>query len=220
MTDTELEVAFYKGSAVHDVLKRFKFSDDEKRIITAAILTARKQTPDIQAISKADELLRDVAKTREPIQPTTKTKVSPEALAKIEALSHKQKARTRKQEEVSSRNSNFLQLNSKMNVVYIGSILLAFMIYNSTQKNTSTNEPVTFTEAQTICIDQDKILPLTYFDLDRQMRQPTSKNEIGYWTAERKIAYNIARPFIEDDKQKHYVKCVKKSGLEYPTLMR
>jgi len=44
------------------------------------------------------------------------------------------------------------------------------------------------------------VLPLTYFDLDREMRQLSFKNETGYWTVEKKIAYNATRRFIDYDK--------------------
>ena len=61
------KVAFYSGSAVHSVLKRYAFSDEEKKIIQAAILTARKEKPKMSLIDEADALLKTVSSTRDPL---------------------------------------------------------------------------------------------------------------------------------------------------------
>ena len=212
MTNDELEVAFYKGSAVHDVLKRFKFSDDENKVITAAIITSRKQTPDMKIIAKADELLKEVAKSREPIKPTAKTEVSAEALAKMEAISIKQKYRDT--EYTKSLN------NSKGLIILLVGVLLAFTAYKIFYKKTDfTNTPITFEKAKSICKEQDKVLPLTDFDfLEIKIQSP--RGGVGYWNSDGKIYYNLAMPLIDDDKQTHYARCVKVNGLDFPKVMR
>ena len=64
------KIEFYKSAAVHTVLKRYEFTDDEKRVIHAAIVTAKKENTDIRLIDKSDALLRMVASSREAIKET------------------------------------------------------------------------------------------------------------------------------------------------------
>lgn len=61
------KVEFYSGSAVHSVLKRYEFSDEEKKIIQAAMLTARKEKPKMALIDEADALLKTISTTRDPL---------------------------------------------------------------------------------------------------------------------------------------------------------
>ena len=58
----------YRTEAVHTVLKRYDFSKHEKQIIQYAILSAKRDIPDMKAIDKADALLKMVASSREPIE--------------------------------------------------------------------------------------------------------------------------------------------------------
>ena len=69
MTREELsKVDFYQGNGVHTVLKRYEFNEHEKQIIQYAILSAKRDIPDMKAIDKADALLQMVASSREPIK--------------------------------------------------------------------------------------------------------------------------------------------------------
>ena len=62
------QIDFYK-TGVFSVLKRYEFSDKEKQIIEAAILTAKQDKPKMALVEKADALLKMVASSREPIDP-------------------------------------------------------------------------------------------------------------------------------------------------------
>ena len=87
MTKAEdLELEFYKNGSAESVLKRFSFSEKEEKLVRDAIRTARLANPRMKLIQEADELLKEVAKTREPITPTEKTEVSIEAIAQLELL--------------------------------------------------------------------------------------------------------------------------------------
>ncbi len=66
--EEEAKIAFYRGEAVYAVLKRYKFSDTEKQIIQDAILSTKRNTPNMKAITKADALLKMVSSSREPIK--------------------------------------------------------------------------------------------------------------------------------------------------------
>ena len=62
------EIEFYRSNAVHTVLNRYDFSEDEKKIIQAAIVTAKRKNPNMALIVKSDALLKMVATSREPIK--------------------------------------------------------------------------------------------------------------------------------------------------------
>jgi len=61
------DIEFYRGDAAYSVLKRFEFSEDEEKIIYAAIRTAKSSNPKIQLIDQSDKLLKEVAKERDPL---------------------------------------------------------------------------------------------------------------------------------------------------------
>ncbi len=61
------KIEFYNSSAVHTVLKRYDFSESEKKIIHAAIITAKKDNPNMASIEKSDALLKMVAASREAV---------------------------------------------------------------------------------------------------------------------------------------------------------
>jgi len=54
------KIDFYRTEAVQTVLKRYKFSKHEQQIIQYAILSAKRDIPDMKAIDKADALLKMV----------------------------------------------------------------------------------------------------------------------------------------------------------------
>lgn len=208
-----LEIAFYKGDAVHRILKRFEFSDDEKRIIRAAILTSRKDSPNMRSIAAANKLLENVAKTREPIKTPESERVTPEAIVKMEAMAFKEQMREKSLSEESSR---FFRLDSKLSIAIVIALLIALYMYKNTYKKyTHIIKPVTYEEAYKLCQDKSQLLPLTYKDLDKEMRELNKKSEVGYWTEDRKIAHTLTQAFTSDDGKKHYVKCVKVNNLQY-----
>lgn len=87
MTNAEkLELEFYKNGTAESVLKRFEFSEKEEKLVRDAIRTAQLANPRMKLIRDADELLKEVARTRKPIAPTDKTEVSAETMLKLEVL--------------------------------------------------------------------------------------------------------------------------------------
>ena len=91
MTDAEkLELKFYKNGSAEDVLKRYVFSEKEEKLVRDAIRTANMAKPRMALIHQADELLKEVAKNRQPIEPTEKTELSPETLMNLEMQNFKQ----------------------------------------------------------------------------------------------------------------------------------
>lgn len=209
LNEDQIAIDFYRGSGVQDVLKRYEFSDKENKVILAAILTSRRKTPNMKFIRTADALLKHIAMSRTPIEQNSNTSISPQILAQFEAMTKetKRKSRSKQKESLEVKYMRFADTK-----ILLFAILSAFFIYLSLQyfaKKSLIHIPVTFQEAQKICLEQDKKLPLTYADFD-----DTSKyrydNIIGYWSRNGTIYLNKMMPFIENDTQKHYVKCLEK----------
>ena len=90
MTNREkLEIEFYKNGSAQSVLKRFNFSQKEKRLIEDAIRTATMAHPRMKLIYEADELLKEVAKTREPLPSQGTVKVPVEAIVQLNNMKFK-----------------------------------------------------------------------------------------------------------------------------------
>jgi len=60
------QIDFYRSDAVHTVLKRYEFSETEKKIIQSAIRTANHDQPNMKLIEEADVILNYVSSTRDP----------------------------------------------------------------------------------------------------------------------------------------------------------
>jgi len=88
------EVEFYKGNAVQQMLQGDRLTEDEKKIVRAAILTARKDKPNMVLIREADSLLKEIAKTREITEPTVDIEtISPIMTRTLEAMKYDQISR-------------------------------------------------------------------------------------------------------------------------------
>jgi len=128
VTDIEKnEIEFYKNGSAESVLKRFVFSKNEEKLIRDAIRTANMPNPRMKLIQEADELLKEVAKSREPITSDNTTAVSPEALAKIELMKIQQ---IRKEEQKNQKPKNkvsFFGLSISKTMLYIIFVLVGLM---------------------------------------------------------------------------------------------
>lgn len=67
ITNEQIAIEFYKNGSALNALERFSFSEKEEKLIRDAIRTANMQNPRMKLIDEADLLLKEVAKTREPI---------------------------------------------------------------------------------------------------------------------------------------------------------
>ena len=122
---TDPSIEFYKGDAVHSVLKRYEFSDDEKRIIQAAILTARKSKPSIKLINEADALLNKISKTRKPLPITEEADDTAITLAKAQA-EYSSLATSTKSKKIAREGNRML-------VFFAGMVLIVFLTIQITQ---------------------------------------------------------------------------------------
>jgi len=214
--EEQLQVDFYRTSAVHSVLKRYAFTDEEKQVINTAILTARKEKVNMQLIKKADALLNEITASRTPI----KQEVDEADLVKAQARAsivdtHIKRVKAEKGSK---------GLGLTLLAVIIPGLIVA-VVYKYTMNSDSRfsnlvgssrytiQEPpkLSFTEAKAYCTEKQKLLPMTFEDAPNQLEIPDEYNDKGYWRANGEVIYNIAKYYgkrPESDTQKHYVLCV------------
>jgi len=84
MSKKDPKIAFYSGSVVHTIFERYEFTDVEKKVIYAAIITAKKEQPDMKLIDKADALLEMVSSSRKPVENVESSKIRMQNYIKAE----------------------------------------------------------------------------------------------------------------------------------------
>ena len=193
------EIEFYRSDAVHTVLKRYSFTDDEKKVIQMAILTSKKDQPNMKLINDADNLLRSVTETQKSLEPEQFT-MDKKSLRKMAELKGKKEEKNK-----------FSWVIILLAIQSIG--LIIFNYYLSDDKKTEPPKLYSFQEAETLCKTQGKVLPLTTQDAPGYIDIPNELNELGYWMADQRVIYNLSIGIEhQDDGKKHYAVCVDTNG--------
>jgi hypothetical protein len=204
------EIEFYRTNTVHTILKRYEFTKEERQVITAAILTAKKEKPNMLLIKKADQLLQEIAAT----QTAHDSEVDQTEIAKGQAravIVDSQKKRVRAESCGSGWNIEY----GAIPVAITSALFYIYLHFAYQEDNIYKNqEPLlrTFTEAQTYCQEQGKVLPLTFDDSPDHLQYPDEYNRQGYWRANGGVIYNLLSYRITNkpDGKKHYTLCVDK----------
>lgn len=137
--EEKLEIEFYKNGSAESVLKRFVFSKEEEKLVRDAMRTAQLANPRMKLIHDADELLKEVAKSREPIAPTEKTEVSADTMVSFELMKHNS---TKKKEELAYQEGmpRFFGVKSKYGVMLVVLIAVGFIAIEYFQKKPMNDE--------------------------------------------------------------------------------
>jgi hypothetical protein len=188
MTRDELaKVDFYRGSAVQSVLRRYEFTEQEKRIIQRAITTAKKDKPNMILIDKADALLKECSATRKPKREEVE---EPDSYQTAKAVADMEMRRYRR------KNSSILfeplhkptQLLAV--VIVFGGMQLIIRHYLGIDVLTDPfprpPQTYTFEKAKEICAKQGKTLPPTAYELSYSENQDVLDGE--YWLGNKQVA--------------------------------
>ncbi len=193
------KIDFYKDGAVHTVLKRYSFTDDERKVIHAAIVTAKRDKPNMLVIQKADDLLKFVTKSQDPAT-TEDFKMDNASLLEMAKYQGKKEKK-----------GDFPWIIALVILQVIGIIIINQYVFDDA--DTEPPKLYTFSEANTLCLNQGKVLPLTSRDAPGYMDIPNELNALGYWTADQKVFYNLAIGYgMKADGKKHYAVCVDTNG--------
>ena len=209
------EIDFYRSDAVYTVLKRYDFSDDEKKVIQAAIVTAKRENPNIALIDKSDALLKMVATSREAIA------------VEVDELETKKHLSAAKMADYKKVETSFWKKPLDGSAIHLYAIVAWLMLAvtlnhflgsPSEEVRTLANgaeghlKLYTFDDAQTLCSEKGKVLPLTIDDAIEFLGAPDPINTQGFWSANKEVLYNVAQVYGSEGAQKHYVVCVDTNG--------
>ena len=210
------KIDFYRSDAVYTVLKRYEFSDAEKKIIQAAIVTAKRENPNITLIDKSDALLKMVATSREAVA------------VEVDELETKKNLSAAKMAGYKKVETSFFRKPLEGSSMYVygmvaWAVLAVTLNYflgspTSAEVRTFANgaeghlKLYTFNDAQKLCSENGKVLPLTVDDAIEFLGAPDPINVQGFWSANKKVLYNVAQGYGNEGAQKHYVVCVDTNG--------
>ncbi len=208
--EEERTIQFYRTDAVHTVLKRYEFSEEEKKIIQAAIVTARREKPSMALIEKADALLKNITTNQTPVDNGIDKTEMAKAQARA-AIIDTQKKKVRA--ESSGRDGWSIEFIA-ITVAIVSLIIYGYIYFTESPNKKNEHLLYTFSAAQAYCQEQGKVLPLTFDDSPDHLQIPDEYNQQGYWRANGGVIYNIVSYGITDksDGKKHYALCVDKNG--------
>ncbi len=200
MQDKTVDLEFYKSGRAERVLERYDFSDDERKVVEAAVRSAQSSRPRLQIIEKADLILKTVAKTQKPKE----IESSDEGLSKETEVTLNMMQFQGDKTEDETLSSSKIPFNIKVMVVVAGVILLITWIEPIYKKM----HLFTYSEAVTHCKEMGKTLPKSAGD-HKVLSNLKDIESAGYWGSSKKVIF----PFqgeMPDDGQKHLVLCVDK----------
>ena len=198
------EVSFYLGDEAQRILQDDRLSDEEKRVVRAAVLTARKEKPNMQLIYEANMVLKTVSKSKPSINATGSQKSSPEALAKIEMMSITARQKNASESKGSIMTGGLFRGETMVRIAFLLAIGGSAVVY----KYMSASPLHTFEEAKDICQEQGKVMPNSWENPNQFF--DTEENKIGYWNANGTILFNVLKADGKNDGKEHYVVCVDK----------
>lgn len=191
------QLEFYKNGHANAILKRFIFSEEEEKLIHDAIRTSKMQYPRMKLIEQADELLKEVAQTREPI---TSGEVDTEEIAKAVA-----KASAPCTKRILPNIPWWMWMIVFMLIVNVGKIshYISQIFYK-----------YTYAEAKEYCKTKGKVLPESINDLYKEGKKVPEG--ISVWSRDGQLLNIIYK--APNDGQKHFVICVDqaKKSVESP----
>jgi len=211
------KIDFYRTEAVHTVLKRYEFNEHEKQIIQYAILSAKRDIPDMKAIDKADALLKECTATRVPKREEIDSSQTAKSMAKIKMGQYQQKKSSIWHDPMDKTTQMFatvLAVGTMMITInyFLGNDVSSIISSASIPQHTQT---YTFEEAKQSCAKEDKVLPLTVYDLINGEQRLISYAE--YWLDNRQVAsieeaMTTGQSHTAKNEQKYLLTCVRKNG--------
>ena len=206
MKNKDPQIEFYKG-AVHTILERYTFTKDEKQVIQAAILTAKKDKPNMKLIKEADALLNKVTSSR-PAKANNEAKINKYG-NDDHAWIYKEKSFMKKPFGITGRILSALVILAFTIAAlkYATPIDLSPQASMTTQKISTHSDFYTFSEAEKLCHSEGLVLPKV---AQQSLDIPAEWQDEGYWGQDTKVFYDVLRGYFGagDDVKKHHAVCV------------
>jgi len=201
----EQDVQFYRGSAVHEYVKKLSMSDAEKKVVDTAIATAQTENPNLALIQESDALLNKIAEEKRTVKVT---QVSEKDLARAVADTNMSKYKTPPSSFTTPRKSNATY--RWVSGLLVGAVVTAIISYAMGHQG-----KFTYQEAVEKCREKKQVLPLTiadFVDSGYKFGQPAE-----FWTANGTLMISQAWRIHQADTDRagySYI-CVDKNGKEW-----
>ncbi len=201
----EQDVQFYRGSAVHEYVKKMHLSEEEEKVVEVAIATAKKENPDLTLIQESDALLNKIAEEKRTVKAT---QVSDKDLARAVADVNMSKYKSPPSSFTTPQNSNatFRWVSGLL----VGAVVAAIVSYAMDHQG-----KFTYQEAVEKCTEKNQVLPITiadFVDSGYKFGQPAE-----FWTANGTLMISQAWQTEQSDPDSagySYI-CVDKNGKEW-----
>lgn len=210
--NSEERVKFYKSGEAQKILREFDFDTKEEMMIEAAILTAKRNNPDMELIAQADKIVAKIlsddpkiqTKSSKTVQERPKEEDIAKHIAKIEMMKIKKPGKfLHMKADLFPKSSNSFLYRILMGVII-------FAVLTQVQKRYG---KYSFEEAQAACKKQHKVLPLTVKDF---MDSGYRLGRVGFWTANGRVMFpDLWQDFPPDpDSVGYKYICVDTNGKE------
>jgi len=207
MTNKEgQDVQFYRGSAVHEYVKKLNLRDAEKKIVDAAIATAQAENPNLALIQESDALLNKIAEEKRTVKKAAPVNEKDLAKAIADVNMLKYKAPPSSFTTPRESNATFRWVSGLL----VGAVVAGIVSYAMDHQGKYTYE-----EAVEKCSEKNQVLPITiadFVDSGYRFGQPAE-----FWTAKGTLMISQAWQVEQADPNSagySYI-CVDKNGKEW-----
>ena len=201
----EQDIQFYRGSAVHEYLKKMHLSEVEKKVIDAAIDTAQTENPNLTLIQESDTLFNKITEEK---RTKKATQVREKELARAVANVNMSKYKAPQSSFTTQRKSNATY--RWVSGLLVSAVVAAIVSYAMDHQG-----KYTYQEAIDKCTEKKQVLPITiadFVDSGYTFGQPAE-----FWTANGTLMISQAWNIEQADPASvgySYI-CVDKNGKEW-----
>ncbi len=201
----EQDIQFYRGSAVHEYVKKLHMSEAEKKIVDAAIATAQTEDPNLIFIQESDTLLNKITEEKRTIKAT---QASDKELSKAIADVNMTKYKAPPSSFTAPRESNATY--RWVSGLLVSAVVVAIVSYAMDHQG-----KFTYQEAVEKCNEKNQVLPITiadFVDSGYRFGQPAE-----FWTANGTLMISQAwqTEQADPDSAGYSYICVDKNGKEW-----
>jgi len=203
----ESKLSLYKSKAIHDLIRRYPFTEEQKSTIYAAIATARRDKPNMKLIDKADTILSETARNNPDAAPTEMDK---KEMARAQANAARVSSEKKYQ---AAKGGKFpLWIIAIMIIWAIGGYVFKDYTVHKSSDNAYGSGRMSFNDAKDFCLlTKVAELPLYAGELPNEVTPDDQRSKIGYWTSDRQVLY--ADPDFRKKEpaqdERYYVECSK-----------
>jgi hypothetical protein len=148
------DIQFYRGSAVHEYMKKLRMSEAEKKVADAAIATAQTENPNLTLMQESDTLLNKIAEEKRTVKAT---QVNDKDLVRVVVDVNMTKYKAPPSSFTAPRESNATY--RWVSGLFVSAVVVAIVSYAMEHQGKFTHQ-----EAVEKCNENKQVLPITIAD--------------------------------------------------------